>query len=166
MIDSGARLTASRQRVDGPTYAAVQPSLALFAFLGAVIGAAVMGFMGTGSLKSGGMTYADLAAVLLAAVGVIVAIFGGVLAIAAFWGFQQMKQEAVRTATEAALTEVREQIENGSIRRYILDEVEARITEVVASSDFDRRVRDRVDQIVLGRPEDRLLDDDNSGEQS
>jgi len=166
MIDSGARLTAAKRRVEEPTYAAVKPSLALFAFLGAVIGAGLMGFIGTGSLKSGDMSYADLAAVLLAAVGVIVAIFGGVLAIAAFWGFQQMKQEAVRTSTDAAMTEVREQIENGNIRRYILDEVEARIAEVVASSDFDRRVRDRVDQIVLGRPDDRLLDDDIGGEQS
>jgi Tfp pilus assembly protein PilE len=111
------------------------------------------------------MSYADLAATLLAAVGVIVAIFGGILALTALWGFNQMKQEAVRSATAAALSETKEQIENGTIRRYILEEVEARITEIVASSDFDRRVRARVDQIVLGNPDDRFLEDEG-GEES
>jgi uncharacterized membrane protein len=135
----------------------------MFAFLGAVIGAAVVLFLKSGSLRPT-MAYADLAATLLAAVGVIVAIFGGVLAIAALWGFQQMKQEAVRSATSAALEEVKEQIENGLIRRDILEEVEARITEIVASPDFERRIRARVDQIVLGNPEDRLLEDDEEGE--
>lgn len=75
-----------------------------------------------------------------------------------------MKQEAVDSATEAALAETREQIENGVIRTYILDEVAARIAETVESADFDQRVRARVDQIVLGNPEDRLLEVDEDGE--
>lgn len=153
------------RRSDGtPEYAPIRPSLALASFLGAIIGAAFVFFLSTGGIKANGMTYADLAAVLLSAVGVIVAIFGGILAIAAFWGFEQMKLEAVRTATDAALAETREQIENGSIRRYILEEVETRIAEIVASPDFDRRVRARVDQIALGRPDDRLLDEDEDGD--
>lgn len=135
----------------------------MFAFLGAIIGAAVVLFLKSGTLRPT-MPYADLAATLLAAVGVIVAIFGGVLAIAALWGFQQMKLEAVRSATAAALDETKEQIENGTIRSYILEEVEERITEIVASPDFDRRVRTRVDQIVLGNPEDRLLDEEDGGD--
>lgn len=135
----------------------------MFAFLGAIIGAAVVLFLKSGTITPN-MTYADLAATLLASVGVIVAIFGGILAIAALWGFQQMKHEAVRTATAAALAETKEQIENGTIRRYILEEVEARIGEIVASPEFDRRVRTRVDQIVLGKPEDRLLRDEDGEE--
>jgi hypothetical protein len=135
----------------------------MFAFLGAVIGAAVVLFLKSGTVKPN-MAYADLAATLLAAVGVIVAIFGGILAIAALWGFQQMKHEAGQSATAAALAETKEQIENGTIRRYILEEVEARITEIVASPEFDRRVRARVDQIVLGNPDDRLLEEDEDGE--
>lgn len=139
-------------------------SAVMFAFLGAIIGAAVVLFVKTGTLKAD-MSYADLAATLLAAVGVIVAIFGGVLAIAALWGFQQMKREAVGSATAAALSETREQIENGVIRAYIMAEVAARIVEIVASPDFERRVQARVDQIVLGNPEDRLLEADEGGEE-
>jgi hypothetical protein len=135
-------------------------SAVMFAFLGAIIGAAVVLFLKSGNLQPN-MAYADLAATLLAAVGVIVAIFAGLLAIAAFWGFQQMKQEAVRSATAAALAETKEQIANGVIRSYILEEVEKRISEVVKSPDFDRRVLDRVDQIVLGNPDDRLLDEED-----
>lgn len=121
-------------------------------------------FMKTGTFTTN-MSYADLAATLLAAVGVIVAIFGGILAIAAFWGFQQMKQEAVRIATSAAIEETKEQIENGVIRTYILDEVATRIDQYIASPEFDRRVRTRVDQIALGKPEDELLEDEE-GEDS
>lgn len=158
-------MTSARARDGSPVYAPIRPSLALAAFLGAIIGGAFVSFLVTGGVKADGMSYADLAAVLLSAVGVIVAIFGGVLAIAAFWGFEQMKREAVRSATSAALDETREQIENGSIRRYIMEEVEARISEFVASPEFDRRVRTRVDQIVLGNPDDRLLEIDEDGEE-
>ncbi len=163
-MDRGAVVGIGRQPDGAPAYAPARPSLVLASFLGAILGAAFIAFLSTGGIKANGITYADLAAILLSAVGVIVAIFGGVLAIAAFWGFEQMKLEAVRTATNAALAETREQIENGSIRRYILEEVETRISEIVASPDFDRRVRARVDQIVLGRPDDRLLEDDEDGD--
>jgi|GEM_PF-3255914 len=108
-----------------------------------------------------GMSYADLAAVLLGAVGVIVAIFGGVLAIAAFWGFAQMKAEAVSAASTAALQELREQIENGALRTYILDEIERLIDTEFKSKRMDGRIQSRVDKIVLGGPEDRLLEDDS-----
>jgi hypothetical protein len=155
----GGRIVTDRGNASRPR-PGVNSSAVIFAFIGAIIGAAVVLFLKSGTLRAN-MSYADLAATLLAAVGVIVAIFGGVLAIAAFWGFQQMKKEAVGIATAAALTETKEQIENGVIRTYILDEVAARIAEIVASPDFDRRVQARVDQIVLGNPEDRLLEGDD-----
>jgi ethanolamine ammonia-lyase large subunit len=103
------------------------------------------------------MSYADLAATLLAAVGVIVAIFGGVLAIAAVWGFAQMKREAVESATSAALSELREQIENGPLRVYIRDEIERLIVEEFNSKRMDQRILQRVDKITLGNEEDDLL---------
>lgn len=66
-------------------------------FLGAIIGGAMVwiGQAGSFSLRPVGMSYADLAATLLSAVGVIVAIFGGVLALAALWGFNQLKRDAI-----------------------------------------------------------------------
>jgi uncharacterized membrane protein len=112
-------------------------------------------------------SYQDLAAIMLGAVGVIAAIFGVVVAIAAFWGFAQMKQEAVRTAcaqaipaaTVAALDHLKEQVGNGDIRNYIFGEVERLMQEELNSPRMAKRIEARVDQIVIGNDgEDRLLD--------
>lgn len=128
----------------------------------AIIGALVTSYAQTGHLNviPAGISYPDLAAILLSAVGVIVAIFGGVLAIAAFWGFEQMKREAVRGATQAALDELKEQIENGSTRDYIVAEIERLIVDEFKSRRMDQRIQERVDKIVMGGSEDRLLDDE------
>jgi hypothetical protein len=63
--------------------------------------------------------YADLAATLLSAAGVIVALFGGVLALAALWGFNQLKRDAVAAAGIPGSAEIREQVENGVLRDQI-----------------------------------------------
>lgn len=132
------------------------------AFLGAITGGAVVWLGQTGSfrLRPVDMSYADLAATLLTAVGVIVAIFGGVLALAAIWGFSQLKQDAIRAAESAGHKEVREQIENGSVRDYIKGEVERLADEEFKSERMDKRINQRVDAVAFGRPaEDKLLDD-------
>lgn len=128
----------------------------------AIIGALVTSYAQTGHLNviPADISYPDLAAVLLSAVGVIVAIFGGVLAILAFWGFEQMKRDAVRGATQAALDELKEQIENGSARAYIVTEIERLIVDEFKSRRMDQRIQERVDKIAMGGSEDRLLDDD------
>ncbi|TXC69602.1 hypothetical protein FSB78_00470 [Sphingomonas ginsenosidivorax] len=107
------------------------------------------------------MSYADLAATLLSAVGVIVAIFGGILAIAALWGFNQLKRDAITAAETAGSSEVREQIENGAIREYIKGEIERLTVEEVNSERMDQRIKRRVDAVTFGRPDDdRLLEDE------
>jgi hypothetical protein len=107
------------------------------------------------------MSYADLAATLLSAVGVIVAIFGGVLALAALWGFNQLKRDAIAAAENAGSTEIREQIENGAIRDDIKGEIERLTAEEVNSERMDQRIKQRVDAVTFGRPdEDRLLEED------
>jgi hypothetical protein len=107
------------------------------------------------------MSYADLAATLLSAVGVIVAIFGGVLAIAALWGFNQLKRDAVTAAETAGSNEIREQIENGALRTYIKGEIERLTVEEINSDRMEQRIIGRVDAVAFGRPDDdRLLEDD------
>ena len=69
----------------------------------AVVGSLLTLYAVTGKLVPQGLSYVDLAATLLAAVSVIIAIFGGVLAIAAFWGFEQMRVAAITAATEASV---------------------------------------------------------------
>ena len=82
---------------------------ALIGFIGAIIGGLIVwiGQAGRFELRPVGMSYADLAATLLSAVGVIVAIFGGVLALAALWGFNQLKRDAVAAAVSAGSSEIR-----------------------------------------------------------
>ena len=130
----------------------------LTAAVSAIIGALVTSYAQAGHLNviPADISYPDLAAVLLSAVGVIVAIFGGVLAILAFWGFEQMKRDAVRGATQAALDELKERIENGPTRDYILTEIERLIVDEFKSRRMDQRIQERVDKIAMGGSEDRF----------
>lgn len=132
-------------------------------FAGAVVGGIIVyvGQAGSFHLRPVGMSYADLAATLLSAVGVIVAIFGGVLALAALWGFNQLKRDAIAAAETAGSIEIREQIENGAIREYIRDEIERLTVEEVNSERMDQRIKQRVDAVTFGRPDDdRLLEEE------
>lgn len=137
------------------------------------LSSAALGGMAVSYAQSGRLylvpagSYQDLAAIMLGAVGVIVTIFGVVLAIAAFWGFEQMKKEAIRTAcvqavpaaTNAALEHLKEQVGNGDVRDFILGEVERLMNDELNSPRMAKRIEVRVDQIVLGNDEeDRLLD--------
>lgn len=131
--------------------------------LGGVIGGAIVwiGQAGSFALRPIGMSYADLAATLLSAVGVIVAIFGGVLALAALWGFAQLKRDAIAAAEIAGSREIREHIENGAIREYIKGEIVRLTDEEVNSERMDQRIQQRVDAVTFGRPDDdRLLEED------
>jgi len=111
------------------------------------------------------MSYADLSATLLAAVGVIVAIFGGILALAALWGFSQLKQEAVKAAAAAGTATVREQIENGPLRVYIAGEIDRLALAEFDSHRMDQRINRRIDAIAFGRPDaDRELDEEGDEE--
>lgn len=136
------------------------------AFLGATIGGGVVWLGQTGSfhLRPVEMSYADLAATLLTAVGVIVAIFGGVLALAAIWGFNQLKRDAISAAENVGLKEVREQIENGTLRDYIKVEIGRLTDEEFKSDRMDKRINQRVDAVAFGRPSDDKLLDDGGGE--
>lgn len=134
-----------------------------WAFVGAVIGAAFVLFVKNGSfaINAGTMKYEDLAAVLLSAVGVIVTAFGVILAILAFWGFRQMKAEAIKAAEAAGTQEVRDQTMSGPLRDYIHEEIDKLIKAEIASEAMERRILDRVAEIVLGSPKDRDLDDED-----
>ena len=109
-------------------------------------------FLGTvGSLTPNGVTFLDLAAVLLTAAAVIVTTIGVAFAIAAFWGYSNLKKSA---ETEAA-RKVEEQIENGTIRDYIREAIKSEIE----SPRMERRIKVRVDEVAQGNPDkDRELD--------
>jgi uncharacterized membrane protein len=89
------------------------------------------------------MKYEDLAAVLLSAVGVIVAVVGVGLAILAFWGFAQLRRDSIKAAVNVAK-----------------QQVDRLIREEIASPEMEKRIRNRVDQILLGSSRDEELDTD------
>lgn len=66
----------------------------------------------------------------------------------------------MRGATQAALDELKEQIENGSARDYMVTEIERLIVDEFKSRRMDQRIQERVDKIAMGSSEDRLLDDE------
>lgn len=125
-----------------------QPKLdrVLWAFLGGILGGAFALFLRGGGIRftPSEVKYEDLAAVLLAAVGVIVAVFGVVLAILAFWGFSQLRKDSIKAAVTAALSQV-----------------DRAVKQEIASPETERRIRERVDQVAMGRADkDRDLDTD------
>lgn len=129
--------------------------------LSAILGAIFILIMQGIPLKSEGISYADLSAVLLSAVGVIVAIFGGVLAVAAFWGFNQVKQDAIQAAEKAGMREMKEQIESGSIKDDIMQEI-SKLTEKEFQSDMmEQRIKRVVHAVSFSNTrKDKELDGD------
>lgn len=137
---------------EGPPPKNPQPRLdrVLWAFLGGILGGAFALFLRGGGIRftSSNVKYEDLAAVLLAAVGVIVAVFGVVLAILAFWGFSQLRKDSIKAAVTAALSRV-----------------DRAVREEIASPETERRIRERVDEVAMGRADkDRELDSDPENE--
>ncbi len=83
-------------------------------------GAAVwIGQRGSFNLTPVGMTYDQLAATLLAGSALLVTIFGVGIAILALWGFNSMKDGAVRAAKTAAVERVDNQLASGEIRVHV-----------------------------------------------
>lgn len=108
-------------------------------------------------LTPDGTTYLDLAAVLLAGAGVLIAVLGVGFALAAFWGFGELKDSTLSAAAQAAETagvlEVKEQIENGPFRAYM----EQKLEELIESPQMERQIRQQFARYGMGNPE---LDDD------
>jgi uncharacterized membrane protein YuzA (DUF378 family) len=71
-----------------------------WALLGAIIGGFVTAFCSLGriNIKPVGMTYADLAALVLTAITVLLAVFGVLFAAAALYGFRAFMKYAEQTA--------------------------------------------------------------------
>ena len=142
--------------------------VAFVALISGLLGALVTSYTQSGHLyliPAG--SFQDLAAIMLGAVAVIVTTFGVVLAIAALWGFAQMKREAVRMASEkaipnaeiAALNHVKQYIESGEVLSFISSRAEELVKIEIGSPEMRKLIEARVDKVALGNPsEDELLE--------
>lgn len=92
-------------------------------------------------IRPEGMTYAELAAVLLAAASVMVAVFGVSMAVLALWGYRQFKRVAKGAssdiAREVASKEVLNELREGAAGNLIDQKVLEAMDEVLSSGKFD-----------------------------
>jgi type III secretory pathway component EscU len=121
------------------------PVRVMSALIGGVLGGAAVFFLQSGhlNLKPATMTFEQFAGILLTAVAVIVAVFGAGLAILAFWGFRQLKQASIEASVKMAK-----------------DQVDEIIRQEISSPEMEQRIRNRVDEILLGSEKDKELDED------
>jgi hypothetical protein len=105
-----------------------EPRKGMFAgsLIGGLIGSVAFGAVGVaiyhswpGSLKSDDMHYQDLAAVLLAAVAVIVTVFGVMMAVLAIWGYTTFRGIAKKAARKSAQDYVKRDVESGTIGKIV-----------------------------------------------
>ncbi|WP_176592102.1 hypothetical protein [Sphingobium sp. EM0848] len=103
-----------------------------------------------------------MAATLLAAVALIITVLGVGLAIAAFWGFDQVRgaseKAAKRAAKKVATEEVGRHMQQAEIREYLKREAE----KILDSSTVSEMIQRRVDAVIFGGGrEDELEEQDN-----
>lgn len=70
----------------------------IWALMGAILGGAVVAFLGRANWVTTNISYTDLAAVLLAAVTILLSIFGIIAAAAAIYGYRWFMDKAEETA--------------------------------------------------------------------
>lgn len=84
------------------------------------------------------MSYADLAAILLTAVGVLVAVLGIGVAILAVWGFKYIQEQS----TEAAVKRVEEELrDDGVIAKLVqdhLDKMKSGVEKILSAAQSGR----------------------------
>lgn len=90
------------------------------------------------SLIPQGMTYAELAAVMLAAASVLVGVFGALVAFLALWGYRSFRVIAKTASTETA-------------RKVARSEVQKEMREGVAGSVIDQKVMDAMEAARNGK---------------
>lgn len=109
--------------------------------------------------ENGGVTmsYADMAALMLGAVGVLVTVLGVFMAILALWGYSQFKV----AASNAALDHVKSELEEGQLR----DELNKLLVQEVIKQMDDGKLRrileERADRFLISGPSIRANEDDN-----
>lgn len=102
-----------------------------------------------------GMSYADLAATLLAATAVLLTIIGIFIAALAIWGFT-----AFRAMTKSsAKAHVTSQLKQGDLRNHVESVVTEFLTREFASGNLRRQLEERLDAILISAPADREASD-------
>lgn len=145
----------------------MSPSWCLFAFLGAIVGAAFVAFLATGGVKADAISYSDLAAVMLAAVTLVLTVLGLAIAVAAIYGYRAFMETSKATAAEVARNEavpaaievVKEYLAV-SAEPFLREQAEAVALRVISPERLQELIREQVNAVLLGNRADDELDED------
>jgi ABC-type multidrug transport system fused ATPase/permease subunit len=128
------------------------------AVAGSVIGAALLWLFQGNSLRlvPEEMSYADLSAVMLSAVSVLVTILGVIVAIVAIWGYSHFKG----IAETSAKSQVSNEIENGALKHHLENSVTSFMQREFGDAGKLRALlEERVDQIIIAGPGQRAKEE-------
>lgn len=102
-----------------------------------------------------GMTYADLAATLLAAAGVLLTVIGIFIAALAIWGFT-----AFRAMTKnSAKAHVSSQLRQGELRNHVETVVKEFLAQQIAAGELKSQIEETLETIVLKSAGQRAQDE-------
>jgi phosphate/sulfate permease len=123
------------------------------AAVGGLIGAGLLWLFQGNSLRlvPGNMSYAELSAIILSAVSVLVTILGVVVAILAIWGYSHFKN----IAENSAKSHVAAEMEDGSLRKHLESSVTEFMQREFDSGKLRSMLEARVDQILISGPSQR-----------
>lgn len=134
------------------------------AFAGAVLGGLVVWLTQGHTLRvvPDQMSYADLAAVLLAVAALFLGAIGLIVAIVAIWGFKYFKQVAVSSARRAAHEKVASELKAGDAKALVIEEArrvaQQRIEEEIRDGSTRRYLDSKVnDAIAKALSENALI---------
>jgi hypothetical protein len=128
------------------------------AIAGGVIGAALLWVFQGNSLRlvPGQMSYAELSAVMLSAVSVLVTILGVIVAIIAIWGYAHFKG----IAETSAKSQVSDEIEHGTLKQHLESSVTSFMQREFGDTGKLRALlEERVDQIIIAGPGQRAKEE-------
>jgi H+/Cl- antiporter ClcA len=131
--------------------------LIVAAIIGGLIGAFAV-WMGQGhSLKlvPGEMSYADLAATMLGAAGIILTTLGLVIGILALWGYSQFKNMVERSA----IAHVTRSVADGDLKKLVTQTSVDYIKADLDAGELRKIFEERLDKILVQGPEDRASEE-------
>ena len=124
---------------------------AIAALVGGLIGATVLWvFQGHSfRLVPEQMSFADLSAIMLSAVSVLVTILGVVIAIVTLWGYTHFKGIAESSARSAAIDHVTSEMEDGKLKQHSEEIVTTFLQKGFEGGKLRVLLEERVDQILI-----------------
>ena len=134
------------------------------ALFGGIVGAAFVWFIQTGSfhLVSLNMSYADLAAIMLSAVSVLVTVLGVFIAALAIWGYSQFRS----IAQSAAKSHVGSELKDGELKTHIEKIIGDFLSTELKAGSLRKLMEERVDHILFSGAAQRAEEEADEEEEA